>query len=189
MRQWLLATLVLGAFATPLFAQGGTIGIFEDQAGINCNLVDNILGLKTFWVVHIETGGATSARFSAPVPACMAGAIWLSDTNALDQCDFGIPENNTQMGFSCGYGGCLSSPIAVVGINLFLLVGSSTCCPYPVLADPNAASGQIEVTDCDDNVLTANGLTSYVNGDSSCPCYATVAAETSTWGAIKGLFQ
>jgi hypothetical protein len=52
-------------------AYGDTIGLYADDQGLNCNIVDNYHGLLQVYVMHTSAGGATAAQFSAPRPGCM----------------------------------------------------------------------------------------------------------------------
>jgi hypothetical protein len=115
------------------------------------------------------------------MPLCLVGGIWLSDT-----AQFPVTIGSSQTGVAVGYGACLGSPIAVLAINYFGNGLTGGCCPYPVLPDPNVPSGQIEVVDCADNLITATGFTSVINPDPTCDC--DVPTQDSTWGGIKALY-
>jgi hypothetical protein len=58
---------------------------------------------------------------------------------------------------------------------------------YPVVPDPNASSGRIEVVDCVGALLYGNGLVTSVNGNATCMC-GSVRVEQSTWGRVKALY-
>jgi hypothetical protein len=74
-----------------------------------------------------------------------------------------------------------------MAINFFIQCPPTQfCCPYPVLPDPIAASGRIEIADCGFNVVYGSGATAIVNPDATCPCaLPPVAAEETTWGRVK----
>jgi len=59
---------------------------------------------------------------------------------------------------------------------------------YPVLTNPEVVSGQIEVTDCDNDVIFGVGLVATINGNASCPCGYPVPAVETTWGRVKALY-
>lgn len=164
-------------------AYGDTIGLYADNQGLNCNIVDDQPNLLQIYVLHGSPGGATAAQFSAPKPACMTGATYMSDT-------VWFAVGNSQTGIAVGYGSCLTGTIWLMSINYFVQGTSEACCIYPVLPDPNAGpGGAILVQDCDYNLVFAVGLAATVNGNSSCPCGYPVPVEGTTWGALKALYE
>jgi len=161
----------------------GSIGVFEDNRGLDPCIDDGVVGLKQVYVVHFNVVGATASQFAAPMPSCWTGAAYLSDTAV-----YPIAIGNSQTGVAIGYGTCLTAPIMVLTINYFVqgLMGQ-TCCPYSVIPDPHAASGQIEVANCLNEVIYGSGFTSYVSAP-PCNCSVSVRAEETTWGQIKAMY-
>jgi hypothetical protein len=176
----LLLTLVLMLGATTAFAQAGTIGIFKDPGGLNCELTTPA-GLIPYYVVHVSTSGATACQYSAPKPACFA-AMWLSDTSM-----FPVTIGNSQTGVSIGYGSCRVAPIHVQTINYFATGTTPHCCHYGVLPDPNAVPPGIYMVDCDEHLLNPSGMRSVIHAAPECRCGGTPAEET-TWGRVKALY-
>jgi hypothetical protein len=181
MSKLLLVGVIVMAFAVPALGQGGSIGIFSDPVGTNCNLSDVAPGLAEFYFVHVGTGGAQAAQFYAPQPACYATATYLTTI-----CLSLIGPCNAQTGITTGYGGCFAGPIHVATVSYFGTGLTDPCCYYPVLPDPIVPSGQIEVVDCGSNIVFATGGEGTINSDPSCNC--SVAAETSTWGKVKAAY-
>ncbi|MEE9268716.1 MAG: hypothetical protein V3V49_00485, partial [Candidatus Krumholzibacteria bacterium] len=177
-------TVCLGGLFTLLSivsaASGDAIGLFADDGGMDCQIIDDEPGVLNIFVVHTAPDGATASAFSAPMPACMVGATYLSDT-----CPFLCP-GNSQTGTSRAYGGCLSGTIHVLTMSFFVQGTSEPCCAYPVLPHPEL--GLIIVEDCDGNPIPAQGAAATVNGDATCPCQAPVPVEATTWGAVKALY-
>ncbi|UCG50697.1 MAG: hypothetical protein JSW58_10865 [Candidatus Latescibacterota bacterium] len=174
-----LAVAMLFA-ASVVFAQAGSIGIFGDPMGTDCNLQDLVPGLCTYHVVHVNSPGATACQFWAPVPACFLGT-YLSDT-AL----YPVTIGNSQTGVAVGFGACIPSPNNVLDISFFCQGLTGSCCYYQILPDPAVPSGQIEVVDCVNNLIFATGGEGIINADGSCQC--DVPAEDSTWGKVKSLY-
>lgn len=181
MKKALLLTLVLMLAASMAFAQGGSIGVFSDAGGSSCNLTDAAPGLLSFYVVHVLTPGATASQFSAPMPACMLGASYLSDTGI-----FPVTIGSSQTGVAIGYGACLAAPIHCLTINYFGGGLTTPCCYYGVYPDPNLTSGNIEVVDCTENLITATGGVGIINPDGTCQC--DVPTQDTTWGKVKSIF-
>lgn len=187
----LLPTLAVG--------QAGTISIYGDIGGTDCGLSDVAPGLETYYIIHSFTPGATACQFWAPEPWCME-AIYLSDTAV-----FPVTIGNTQEGVSIGYGSCLSGYIHVLSINVFAQGLTPQCCCYFIYPHPQATTGEVEVVDCDENLLTAHGYVGYFNPDYiNCGCWVANATESPsyngcinepiptkeyTWGKVKSLYS
>ncbi len=172
--------LVLALVPGPAIGQAGSIGLFADIGGTDCNLLDTSSGLVSYHVVHLDIPGAMACQFSAPQPGCFI-ATWLSDTQ-----NFAVTIGDSQFGVSVAYGQCLSSPIHVLSINFFTQGLTSKCCGFPLLPDPNTRSGDVEAVDCSNDLLVARGLYGRVNRDGSCPCDQDIEA---TWGGVKAVYS
>jgi len=183
MKRLFLITLVAVFSASVAAAQVGNIGLFADNAGADCNIVDNAVGLKPIYVVHVNAANVSAVQFSAVVPACF-GASFLSDTAVWP-----VTVGNSQTGVAVGYGVCLSSPIHVLTINVFAQGLASTCCQMTVAPHSAASSGEIEVVDCANDLflLGTIGGTVTINPDGSCMC--SIGTEETTWGQVKALYQ
>jgi len=171
----------------PPAGDGGSIGIFSDTNGSDCNVYD-LSGptIARFYVVHVGQSGALAARFSAPPPPCFSTAIYVQDLPV-----FFTTEGNTQTGVevqyttSSGAPSCKPSPVHVMTIEYVVQGLTAPCCYYSVLPYPGDAT--IEVTDCFASVLSATGGEAIINPQSGCSC--SVSTRTSTWGAVKAMFR
>jgi hypothetical protein len=179
--------LLLAAIFVPSAAHAGSgmLGLYDDQAGTNCGISVVPVGIEQVFVVHSRFDQATAARFSAPKPACWANAIRVSDVTRWP-----ISVGNSQTGVVVPYGVCETSTVFVMIIQYVVLAPPlQACCPYPVLPDPAASSGQIEIADCEDNVLFAAGAAAIVNPNTTCPCVSPpVPVEATAWGRVKSLY-
>jgi len=175
-----LAVLAVALAAGAAFPQQGSIGVFADTYGLNCNLPDSGPGLTLYYVVHVNTTGSTACQFSAPKPACFT-AMWLSDLN-----QFAVNIGNSQVGASVGYGTCRVGSTLVMGINYFTNGLTPPCCFYTVLPDPNAVPLAVLTVDCNNQLRTATGGMSVINATFACHCGP--AAGESTWGQVKALY-
>jgi len=181
-------TVIAGVFGlicvVAAVARGDTIGVYSDNMGTSCNIIDNTTGMLSIYVVHISTEGATASEFSAPKPDCMVGATYLSDTVAF------FEVGNTQTGTSIPYGTCRMGPTHAVTMIFFAHGTSEPCCLYPVLPDPHpSVGGEVLVEDCNGNTVAAVGLVATVNGNATCPCGYPVPVEETTWGQLKAMFS
>ena len=154
-----LLSLCVGA----AFGQAGTIGIFSDMTGTNPYISDTQPGLLAVYVVHVATAGATACEYAAPKPACFP-ATYLSDTNPFD-----VTIGNSQSGVSVGYGTCRAGAIHVQTISYFASGTTPSCCHYPVVPDPLAVSGLIDIVDCDFNLIHGEAGAGVINAD-GCDC-------------------
>jgi hypothetical protein len=191
--------LALVLFASPVFGQAGSVGIYAAPDGYDCNLTDVAPGLATYYFVHWHfLEGATACQFWAPMPWCMNGAVYLSDTQV-----FAVTIGNSQTGVSIGYGACLASPIHVLSINFFVQGLSTSCCCYYVYGHPNSDSGEVEIVDCNNQLITASGYLGVINSEPTCLCGILkgespsvslscindpIPVEESTWGKLKSMY-
>ena len=110
-----------------------------------------------FYVIHQPDAAVSAVQFAAPVPGCMTGATWIADVNPY------LALGSSQTGLSVAYGGCITGPIHVSTIHVFSAGLTSADCPYPVIPDPAAPTGFIEVIDCAGVKHLGQGGTAYVN--------------------------
>jgi len=182
MRILLIVICIIALTAGLVYGQAGYIGLFADATGTNCEVWD-IPSLVTVYAVHMATSGATFSQWKVESGGGFS-MIWISDNYSFICIDCG----NTQEGIVVPYlGGCQTSPYAMLSINYLSLGTSATCSYLEVVADPDAASGRIEMVDCSATVHPAGGSIMYVNPDGSCLC-GEVAAKETNWGKIKTLY-
>jgi hypothetical protein len=162
--------------------QAGAVMLFSDPGFNSCNISD-VAGPVSVYVVHDLHSGASGVQFSAPIPSCWTGAVWVADQNP-NTLNFGDSQN----GLAVSYGGCLSGPVLVTTILVLSQGLGPECCTYPVLPDPNAPTGQIEGVDCTPAKTFPNGGQAMINGNGTCPCGITTRVETTTWGGVKALY-
>ncbi|MFQ5511088.1 MAG: hypothetical protein ACE5EO_04500 [Candidatus Krumholzibacteriia bacterium] len=172
-------------FTRPVAGTGGVIGLYSDPTGVDCNVDAKAIGLVSVYVVHQNTAGATAAQFAAPMPSCWTGGVYLSDTS-----NWPVTIGNSQTGVAVPYGSCIPSPNHILTINYFVTVpNGATCCQYPVLPDPAAPSGHIEVVDCSGSLVFGDGSACFINPNASCACLAApTPVEDTTWGRVKAMY-
>jgi hypothetical protein len=168
--------------ASMVFAQQGSIGIFSDMAGTNCNLRDVApAGLTEYYVVQINTVGSSACAFAAPKPTCLM-ATYLSDGNV-----FPLSLGDSQTLKSVGYGECLVGSIHVLTLKYFTMGMTQPCCPYLITAGISP-SGQIETVDCGGGLNFVTGGQGIVNSNPTCIC-TVVPVKDTTWGGVKALYE
>jgi hypothetical protein len=181
MKRSMLIALCLLFGASMAFAQAGSVGVFADAAGTNCNLVD-AGGLVQVHVVHAYSTGATASQFLFDISA----TAW---THLGDTWDFTTVIGTSITGVSVAYGGCFSGPIHLGTINFFGSIVPA-CTIVSVVPDPAAPSGNIEAVDCalpDPGKMFPTGGSAIVNSDGTCDCLIPV--QDTTWGGVKALYQ
>lgn len=145
----------------PDLPSGGTFGVFADVGGSDCNLQDPGSGIVTYYIVHMNTQGATAAEFQVEMNGFTGTMLSASSP-------FETVIGNPMTGISLAYGACLPGPTVVATMRFTSTSASPACASVTVV--PHPISGQIGVVDCDGNLLVGTGKTSYFNNDGSCPC-------------------
>lgn len=124
-----------------------------------CGAVYDGPGVVKLRVFAYNGSGLTATRFTAPVPECLEGGVWLSDTPV-----FSVTMGNSQTGVAISFGSCMYSGwIHVLTINVYVDSLAQSCCPYRFLPHPDATTGGPEVVDCNDHILTASDVASFVS--------------------------
>ena len=179
MKSTLLSTLFLMALTSLAFAQAGSIGVFADPQGMECNLRDRISGYSYYYLVHLKTGGATGCSFRAPKPACSTGDF------LFDEEVFPMTSGTSQSGVWVGYDGCYTGTIHVLTMVFFTYGSSESCCYWPVLG--RLPLHPILALDCFDQPMFPSGGQGIVQSRAKCNC--NVPTEDTTWGRVKALYS
>ncbi len=180
----LLALTVTGVSAD-------VIAIYGDTLHVDCGVVDcpdDEISLLVFYVFHYSASGALGSRFRAPYQSCLAEYEFVRDNRP-----FAGTVGNSQLGVEVPYGTCLTGWTHILTIyfhdpgNL----GSPPCCQFPVLPHPSSSTGEIEILDCTNSWVSADGAPAIVRAGPSCPCSIPtgILEGPATWGSIKALFR
>lgn len=195
-----LAILCAGALAAS--AQSYKVEFSGDDASSQCALASNGVGLSSIHVVLTGSGGATAVVFGAEIPACWAGATWISDNTALPvvtpesqgdpEGDFWLAIGNTQasIGLSIAFKECVDLPL-YLGTIEFMGGAPAPCCAFPVTHPSawNDFATPAQVVDCNFDVHDAAGGSVRVSTGPGCECQQALATEQSTWGRVKALYR
>jgi hypothetical protein len=184
MKRTLLIALcvVLGAGMAMAQSVPGSIGLFSDTGGTNCNLADvGPPGLLSFYAVHVYGNNVASSMWMIDTPECNA-MTYLSDTAV-----FPVTSGFSYSGISVAYGTCLSGPIHILTLNYFASGLTPPCCTFTVVASPASTYGEIEAADCNIIRMFASGGSLVVNADETCDC--NIPVDEATWGGIKAMYQ
>jgi hypothetical protein len=158
MKSAIVAVLILLLWPVSALWAQGYIGLYVDPAGTDDQYEDTVPGLVDVYVFLMGIPEAKAVRFSAPLPPCLQSMVYLGETSPY------LSIGDSQTGISISFGGpCLTTPVHVLTIHLFAQAMTNTCCPYYVLPDPAAPSGQIEIVDCSDNTIYGTGGLLYVS--------------------------
>ncbi len=188
MKRFMLLSIGLLLVAGLAFAQPGSIGLFSNVIGTNCDVYDSGPGLVLVYVVHMYTPGATASQFS--VASMWGNAMtYLSEAVTAPYIKIGTCYSNTA-GCAIAYGGCIGSPNMILTLQFFAS-GTTPPCSYlqvmPDLTPP--AKTSVLVTDCSDPplLLNATGGDVVINPNAGCMC--DIPVEETSWGQIKSLYQ
>ena len=179
MKRSVLVAVVLMFGASSAFA-AGSIGVFSDEAGTNCNLVD-AAGYAYVYLWHVNTTGALASEFKLIRPA---GWAYQFGSRDLDFLQIGFPDADDGVAYS--YITCQTGSFWLETL-IYSADGSSPVCSNTVYITNVPSKTNIEVINCSDVRLNATGGALVVNGDGSCPC--NVPVEETTWGKVKSLYQ
>ena len=162
------ASLVIAVSLTSMvFGQTGTICLYADPQGTQCNISDTGPGLLSVYVIHAPlstpSGGATAVEFAAPKPDCMVGATWLTDNSPSY-----VTTGNSQTGVSLIYDHCITEPTHVLTIQYMVSGLSESDCAYRVIAAPGR--GVVRVLTCANAYAQGVGGVTYVNSTIPCEC-------------------
>jgi len=182
MNKVLLLTFVLMLGATMAFAQAGSIGIYSDETGTNCNLTATP-GLVFYYFLHVNTTGARVSAWAAPVPTCFP-AVYLG---YFTEDPFWFCLGDPETGIAISYGGeCTVGTFVILKAIYNVLEPATDCCLWSV--GPHPRFGRIEGSDCDFNLILPTGGQGIINSNPTCPCGA-VPTEDTTWGQVKALYS
>lgn len=160
----------------------GSIGLYADAGGTNCNLYD-IPGLLVVYVILLEAPEALGVAFSAPAQGCASNLIHLADSPY-----FPSVTGNSQTGMEIAFPSCLSGPVPLLEILYFAPGATGTCCYYPALPNPGYPSGRIEIVACSVGTRYGLGLTSVINPVTSCEC-GMEYIPGNTWQRIVDIME
>jgi hypothetical protein len=179
----ILAVAIVMCASLAMAQTGGHIGLYSDTPGYSdCNLNEALYANNTVYVVHTTAAEGNTSQFMVTKTwAALAGAVSYFSNLTLGDIFTGI---------TITYVGCKPLPHALASITSIPLAATPACTvAFTVVPDPVLVSGQIEVIDCSNNVLTATGGFLTVNGNGlDCPC-VIVSTEESSWSQIKALYQ
>jgi hypothetical protein len=97
---------------------------------------------------------------------------------------------STQTGLRVMYTGCQPSDIHVATIEYFCLGNSPDCAYLRVAPDPAAASGEIEVVDCQEIVHFVPSSAIIMNdAQGACGQCSPSPVQGTTWGNVKSLYK
>lgn len=173
--------------------QAGYISISSYPSSPHCVLMETPYTFNTIYVVHtLNHTGVNTVQFkirhnwSEPL-------LW--EVNYIRNLHIG----NIFTGVTVTYVGCKTQPHLIVQMTFLVLSPTPGCRVFEVVPDPAVASGEIEVVDCNYNVLYATGGFLCVNEpdcwcvseyyDPPAHCQPPVSTEETTWGSIKALYR
>lgn len=163
---------------------GGRIDIYTDEAGLECQLTDDVTRVVELHFYHYEPGGPAGAQFRAVIPECWTGAVWAGDDFVWDL----VIGHSQGDWVSMVYQGCASTnPVYLGWITIIAQGMSQPCCVYPVTG-PEFNLGDVLTLECSGIELSSTGGSVVINPDETCECMGTVPVEQTSWGAIKAQY-
>jgi hypothetical protein len=190
-----LMLLALGAIVpAPVNGQPGEIVLYMDTYGNGnwqCWYDDAYYTtmLRTVYVMHEGTAGATGSRFR------LEGSRYLGFAYGLAMSAYTVTGRGDLEGLTVEYGACLEGNILIAEVIYSTFFGSTPCSFITPVAHAEVQSGEIEVTLCDGTVAAAGARPLTVNPrdwfDYQCVpwCATSIPVEPTTWGRIKALYS
>lgn len=183
--------IALSAGTASAQGYGGHIGLYSDSPGYSdCNLTEAIYVTNSIYVVHTVVAQAYTAQFAV---------IHNWDNTIVGSVSYegNLAVGDIYEGVTVTYIGCQPLPHLLAVLRFIPLSPTPECTFLVVVPDPAVASGQIEVVDCDSNVLYATGGYACINMPLCCVigggipdyCELPVATEATTWGQVKALYR
>jgi hypothetical protein len=145
--------------------QSHVLYLSDDAAGGDwCDrIIDSAPAVRQ---IHIfaSTAGAAGVSFAAPLPECLTGATYLSET-----CEFPVHIGDSQNGIVVGFGVCQTgNAIRILTIDCLMQGLTEDCCLYRVRPYPEG-SFYIEFVDCDFNKADGLALPGLISPDLPSP--------------------
>jgi len=181
MKKFVLTAMLLAIAATPALAQVEGLGLFADQAGLNCEVTDAVAGIKRVYVVHLNSIGATGSEFLVDTSASTMALIVASVPAGF------LSIGSSDTGVSIAYQECKIGTFLVMTLTFDNFGDSAPCSRLRMLEDPTATPPARIWADCSSQPHDFPGGQAIVNADVTCPC--DVATEATTWGTIKALYR
>ena len=188
MKRLVLCSFIIICMSSLAFGQNmGSIGLFADDLGTNCNISDTTPGTNFMhvYVVHVGTDGSTASQFKVEPTAGVAGTM-----NKVGHSSPFMPIGDPLTGISIAYQNCRGGTFMILDITFMAFGTTAACEMFSIIPDPAATSGMVEITDCSNPILTlyfTRGGQARVNSDGSCDC--NVATKQTSWGGIKALYR
>ena len=182
MKKLILTAIVLLCFANVAVAQvGGNLAVYADPLALSCDLEDFAPMLCEYYVIHMLTPGVAGSQFKIDTNHL---GIFLAETSP-----FPIVIGDSRNGIVIGYGACFSGQIHILTMTYFCQGLTPRCGEMSVVGHPTANPPGLLAVDCSHQLVPAQGYTSYINNDGSCPCTSPIPVQETTWGGVKALYQ
>lgn len=187
------ATVVILSFAVAAFGGDGFVAVYTDEAGTNCNIVDESPGLITLYLVYKgphqvlaasimleQSGGSQLTYLSATMPPQMPDGGFL-----------GSPETGAGVAFGDFY----DPPVHFMTVHYWGSGVSAKCGRVTVWNDPRSPRRPdlVEIVVSGPSVIQVPGGYAVVNPNPHCRCDAEMGGiptpvEVTTWGGVKALY-
>lgn len=175
-------------------AQTGTMALFSDQDGTDCNVSDHGGSTCPILVYVIYKGPATSTGSEFMLyPAGGAALIYLGESLPIFN---SVSAGRADTGIAIAHGGCKSGPLHVLTVIYQGIGASDKCSRLEILPDPRSPHQNgfnIAMVSCQFTIFYAAAGYLTVNPTDDCRCVVgpggtpTPTFDTS-WGQIKSLY-
>jgi hypothetical protein len=171
LKRSLLAAVCLACLATAAVAQNGSIMVFSDPGGADCNIVAECGEITTVYVFHVRAYRARSSEWKIHFPEG-----WF---NVGERSDFASRVGNSSDGVSIHYDWCTIGTFPLMTIDYYVQTATPPCTLIGI--------DVTLVQNCEYEEIITTGGSGVVNNDGTCSC--NVPVESTTWGGIKALYK
>ena len=177
----LTAIVILISAAAAVAQPGGNIAVYADINALSCDLTDIAVTVCDYYVIHMLTPGVSGSQFKIDTNH---QGIFLTEFSP-----FGFWIGGSRDGIQMFYGACFSGQIHILTMTYLCQGLTPPCGEMSVVGHPTANPPGLLAVDCNSQLVPAQGYTSYINNDGSCPCTSPIPVQETTWGGVKALYQ
>lgn len=177
-----LAAITLLASNHTVVAQG-TIGLFADNSGTSCNIIDAGPGNFSVFVVLTNHTGTFGCDFRIESEMGVTASV------TGESSPFTVLGGTAETGVTIVTApiGCIAAPAHVYTVDYFGFGDSQTCSKINVVANINSNPPGTNIINCSGIKSAASTESITFNPDGQCNC--AVPTEETSWGRIKVLFE
>jgi hypothetical protein len=185
MRLRYIAIVVAAFLPVVSNAQSDRIVLSAEPNRVVCELAVPSAGFHQIHMIHQGSTPRVGVNFRAVTPACWPDGVWLGDVVPSPLIKLQSTHGN---GIAISYPACDMPPGYLGYMNFYAPTPVPSCCEYPITPHLESTGGTMVVT-CGLTALVASTGPLVINPNAGCSCSQPVPVTSTTWGAVKALYQ